>query len=76
MADTEDLGNLNTKNWNDLQKLADSLEASWQKGQAVDLVARMDPFKTLATLTALATCPLSFCVSGPSFHRSLSGTRK
>src|SRR5438270_3422400 len=32
-----DLGDLNTKNWEDLQGLADSLEAGWKKGQPVDL---------------------------------------
>ena len=43
MPGTEDLGDLNTKNWEDLQGLADSLEASWNKGEPADLAALLPP---------------------------------
>jgi serine/threonine protein kinase len=38
-----DLGDLDTKNWENLQQLADSLEESWRQGRPADLSAMLPP---------------------------------
>lgn len=48
-----DLGALNSRDWQILQELADSLEHSWKKGESVDLARLLPPPGTPARLTFL-----------------------
>ena len=43
MPRTDDLGDLNTRDWDNLQNLADALEEAWKKGQSVDLARFLPP---------------------------------
>src|SRR5262249_28441486 len=43
MPTSDDLGNLDTRDWSDLQSIADALETAWKKGQSVDLALFLPP---------------------------------
>src|SRR5436189_4330778 len=48
-----DLGELNTREWQSLQELADCLEEAWKKGSTVDLTRFLPPAGTPARSTIL-----------------------
>src|SRR4051794_36992146 len=43
MPSSDDLQGLNTRDWNNLQSLADALEEAWKKGQSVDIGKFLPP---------------------------------
>src|ERR1700686_4759395 len=53
MPAPEELGSLDTRNWENLQTLADSLEEAWKKGTPVDLAQLLPPAGTPARAAIL-----------------------
>jgi serine/threonine protein kinase len=49
----DELGNLNSRNWAELEALADSLERSWAKGASVDLADLLPPVGAPTRLAVL-----------------------